>query len=293
MTTIAARRRRRARRRRPRRAAVPGAGLPPATPPRLARRRADRPGRPPLDRHRRQHAGHLLGVPHGQGRRRRPRSSGDVGHRPRRRPNGIGETLIRAVPYFLAGLATAIPARAGLFNIGGEGQLLLGAIGAAGMARLVPDSMPTPLALTFLIARRRRPGRGVGRHPRGAPAGLPHQRGHLQPPAQLRRRPDRHLAVLRAVEGPARASGRRTPSSSTANERLPILWGARVHAGILIALAVGVARAGSLLRSTTWGFKLGCSAATPRPPAGPASPSAACRSPPSCVGGAIGRHRRR
>ena len=43
---------------------------------------------------------------------------------------GLSETLLRTVPILLCALAAAIPAEAGQINIGGEGQFLLGAIGA-------------------------------------------------------------------------------------------------------------------------------------------------------------------
>ncbi len=41
------------------------------------------------------------------------------------------ETLTVAAPLIVAGLAVALPFKAGLFNIGAEGQIILGAIGAA------------------------------------------------------------------------------------------------------------------------------------------------------------------
>jgi simple sugar transport system permease protein len=46
----------------------------------------------------------------------------------------IRETLSRCTPLMLCALAVAVPARAGLFNIGGEGQLHLGAIAATAVA---------------------------------------------------------------------------------------------------------------------------------------------------------------
>lgn len=44
---------------------------------------------------------------------------------------GLSETLLRTVPVLFCALAAAIPAQGGQINIGGEGQLHLGAIGAA------------------------------------------------------------------------------------------------------------------------------------------------------------------
>ncbi len=52
-------------------------------------------------------------------------------------PYGLGQTLFKATPLIFAGLAVAIPFRAGLFNIGAEGQLYLGAFSAAWVAGLL------------------------------------------------------------------------------------------------------------------------------------------------------------
>jgi ABC-type uncharacterized transport system permease subunit len=41
---------------------------------------------------------------------------------------GFGELLIKATPFILTALATALPAKAGLINVGGEGQLAIGAL---------------------------------------------------------------------------------------------------------------------------------------------------------------------
>ena len=46
-------------------------------------------------------------------------------------PTAIGTTLLGATPLIFTGLAVAVAFRAGLFNIGGEGQLYIGAITAA------------------------------------------------------------------------------------------------------------------------------------------------------------------
>ena len=62
----------------------------------------------------------------------------------------IGRTLEKATPLILGGLAVAFAFKAGLFNIGGQGQLLLGAIiaGAVGFAFTdLPFIVHMPLAL--------------------------------------------------------------------------------------------------------------------------------------------------
>ena len=55
---------------------------------------------------------------------------------------GFGETLIRTAPLLLGALAVVVPARAGLFNIGGQGQMVMGAIGAVGMSFALDGSLP-------------------------------------------------------------------------------------------------------------------------------------------------------
>ena len=42
--------------------------------------------------------------------------------------DAVGDILVRSTPIMLAGLAVAVPARAGLINVGGEGQLIIGGI---------------------------------------------------------------------------------------------------------------------------------------------------------------------
>jgi ABC-type uncharacterized transport system permease subunit len=48
-------------------------------------------------------------------------------------PLAIGRTLLYATPLIFTGLAVAVAFRGGLFNIGGEGQVYIGAITAAGL----------------------------------------------------------------------------------------------------------------------------------------------------------------
>ena len=54
---------------------------------------------------------------------------------------GLGNTLVKMSPLILAGLAVTLPLRAGLFNIGAEGQIYMGALFAT-MASLYLPEMP-------------------------------------------------------------------------------------------------------------------------------------------------------
>jgi len=65
---------------------------------------------------------------------------------------GFSETLTRATPLILTGLAAAVAFRARLWNIGGEGQLYMGALAVAGIG-MVPAlaGLPAPLAILLCL----------------------------------------------------------------------------------------------------------------------------------------------
>ena len=64
----------------------------------------------------------------------------------------VTETLTRATPLILTGLAAAIAFRAKLWNIGGEGQFMLGALAAAALGSQNVLHLPVPLLVTMLMA---------------------------------------------------------------------------------------------------------------------------------------------
>lgn len=57
-------------------------------------------------------------------------------------PYAISETLVRATPLMLTGLAVSIAFRMLFWNIGAEGQLAMGAFAASGVALFLPRAMP-------------------------------------------------------------------------------------------------------------------------------------------------------
>ena len=66
--------------------------------------------------------------------------------------DGISTTLAKATPLILSGLAVAICLRAGLFNIGAQGQLISGALASAWAGYTfvgLPKLVHIPLALLF------------------------------------------------------------------------------------------------------------------------------------------------
>jgi simple sugar transport system permease protein len=64
----------------------------------------------------------------------------------------LTETLVATTPLILTGLAVAISFRAGMFNIGVDGQLMLGALGSTITVLLLQGSMPAWALLFLAIA---------------------------------------------------------------------------------------------------------------------------------------------
>jgi len=64
--------------------------------------------------------------------------------------NGFVQTLLKFVPLVLLALAFTVPFAAGKFNIGGEGQMILGAIGATAVGIMFAD-LPIFLLLPLVI----------------------------------------------------------------------------------------------------------------------------------------------
>lgn len=63
----------------------------------------------------------------------------------------ISNTLVRASPLILSGLGVSLAVKVGLYNIGGEGQMYLGAIGATMAALLIPFPLPAWLHITISL----------------------------------------------------------------------------------------------------------------------------------------------
>ncbi len=64
----------------------------------------------------------------------------------------MSETLVTTTPFIFAGLGLAVSFRAGLFNLGVDGQFLIGGLGASITGMLVAGHLPPPLALVVAVA---------------------------------------------------------------------------------------------------------------------------------------------
>jgi simple sugar transport system permease protein len=169
-------------------------------------------------------------------------------------PDSAGETLIRATPLLLAALAAAVPARAGLFNLGGEGQLLMGAIGAIFVADRLGGAAPSVVTLGLMAVG----GATFGAAWAALPAVLKVVTRTNEAISSLLLNYIAGLVVTWLCFEPWKdptSLGQAYSRELVGPERLPVIWGQRVHPGIFIGIGAAVVLF-FVLRSTTWGFKL-------------------------------------
>ncbi len=167
---------------------------------------------------------------------------------------GITETLIVAVPLCLSALSVALSFRAGLFNIGAEGQILAGMLAATAAATLGGTGRVATLAAATL---------GGGLLALVA-AWLHLRRSVPEVLATLLLNFVMIYTVSGAVHGALQEEARAYPRSAPipADAALPIFW-PRLHAGVLLA-AVAVPIVWLLVRRTTFGLRMRAAGAAPR-----------------------------
>jgi simple sugar transport system permease protein len=66
-------------------------------------------------------------------------------------PYGVGQVLYKATPLLLTGAAVDVALRAGLFNVGAEGQLAIGGLAAAALGARLPPGAPAWIALPLVV----------------------------------------------------------------------------------------------------------------------------------------------
>jgi simple sugar transport system permease protein len=173
----------------------------------------------------------------------------------------LTDSVVRAIPLILTGLAVALAFRAGVFNLGAEGQFLVGAIASVAVSLELKALSGVVILFVALAA--------------GALAGAL----WAAIAAELRRR-YRVLEIISTimlnfialnlvsflVHGPLQEPTHIYPQTQSIEEgaRLPvILPGTRLHAGILIAVAVAIGLYW-VLRETAVGFRIKAAGAGPR-----------------------------
>lgn len=163
---------------------------------------------------------------------------------------GITETLVKSVPLILTGLAVYLPLKAGLWNIGAEGQMLLGAL--AGTWVGVNVSLPGPALVPLMFIAAVVAG--------GFWAGIP---GWLRAKWDVNEIITSLLLTLVAVEiqsfmlrGPMQGGQGNFPQSERLSDAalIPDLF-LSVHAGLLVAILTVVVTY-VVMRKTRTGFEI-------------------------------------
>jgi simple sugar transport system permease protein len=167
-------------------------------------------------------------------------------------PHQIGVALNRATPYLVSGAGVAMCFRAGIINIGAEGQIAVGGMGAAAVALAWPSGPPFALIVAALLG--------------GALAGAAW--AGLATAIHLGRRVHEVLATLllnfvalllvqQVLAGPLGQFGAGFLQSPVmpASAWLPEWDGLDAHMGIVIAVAAAAALSFALWR-TGFGFAL-------------------------------------
>jgi general nucleoside transport system permease protein len=169
-------------------------------------------------------------------------------------------TLVRATPLLLAGLGVALAFRAGIWNIGAEGQLLAGAIAATGLSIVLNDVPRLLLVPAVLVA-----GAFAGMFWASIAELLRRRRGVLEVISTIMLNFVALHLVGVLVHGPLQEPLGIYPQSPPIPEgaRLPrIIPGTRLHAGFALAL-VAAPLMWWWLRSTAPGFRLRAVGANP------------------------------
>lgn len=166
----------------------------------------------------------------------------------------IAGIAVRATPIILAALAVSIPARAGMINVGGEGQLIIGGVGAMGTSLALSGRLPGPIVLVLMgLAAAVAGGLWAG-----IAALLRLRVGIAESVSTLLMNYIALDAMYFLIFQPWKdrnGSGQPATRAVGAGERLP-LWGStRVHLGLLLAV-VAVLTVYTLFRTTSWGFRL-------------------------------------
>jgi ABC-type uncharacterized transport system permease subunit len=163
----------------------------------------------------------------------------------------IEETLTQAAPLMLTALCTALPARAGLLVIGGEGALVVGGVVTV-LAGVALVGVPAPLAVTLMCAAGATAG---GLWIAGAGA-LRHWRGVNETISTLLLNYIAIAVMNHLVSGPIRDFAQvLKPASWAIEERFRIgeIPGTSIHWGLAFGGAACLVT-WFLMRRTTFGF---------------------------------------
>ena len=166
---------------------------------------------------------------------------------------GFSETLVKVTPLLLTALAVAVPSRIWLINVGGEGQLFVGALCASAAALSLSDWPRVPLLAVMALSG------FAGGGAWAAVAAVLRARGWASETiSTLLLNYVGILLVQYFVFGPWRdPEGVNYPQTAAFPDAaiVPSLPGSRVHAGLLAGL-LALAAFAFIVSRTRWGLEL-------------------------------------
>lgn len=166
----------------------------------------------------------------------------------------FSEVLVKASAIMLTGLAVILAARMNLWNIGGEGQLVMGAVSASWLALSLGGALPAAVMIPLLFLG----GAAGGAAWAAGPAWLRSRFGVSEIICTLLLNYVAIAVMEHLYFGPWRdPAGFGFPGTAMFAEaaRLPRFPGTRIHPGLLTGLA-GCAILAWTLARTRWGFEL-------------------------------------
>jgi simple sugar transport system permease protein len=169
--------------------------------------------------------------------------------------HAMANTLVKACPLLFVALGTCVAFRGGVFNIGGEGQMVVGAVSAAAVALAIPG-WPTWIVLTLcLIAGT------LGGAAWAGLAGWLKARFHVSEIlSTIMLNYIATFGLVYLLSGPMndpahRLSGRFMPETARVAADLPRLAPTRLHLGVAIAVLLAIL-VYVLLWRTTIGYRI-------------------------------------
>jgi simple sugar transport system permease protein len=176
--------------------------------------------------------------------------------------NGPPELLVKAAPLILIGVGLALGFRAGVWNIGAEGQYILGAICGGGLGLAVPDAPAILLFPAMMIV-----GVAGGAALAAIPALLRTRFNANEILTSLMLTYVMQLLLIYLVTGPWRdPEGYGFPQTAMFSEDATaplLLEGTRVHLGVLVAFAIALL-GWLVLGRSVFGFQLRVLGQAPR-----------------------------
>lgn len=169
------------------------------------------------------------------------------------RARPLQEIFVQMTPLVLGALAVTVPARAGLTNVGGEGQIIMGGVGACGAFLLLGESSSGGLLLGAMLVA----AVAAGALWAGLAAAMRLVAGVNEAISTLLLNFVALDVLMFLIYQPWRESPVGQPATRELVDaaKLPVVTGTKVNVGIVLALVLAVVVYVALHR-TRWGFKI-------------------------------------